>query len=55
VNLRARVRQVPPDHKGGYELEAQTIETEAESYDDARTALEAQVPEGWQIISLSRW
>lgn len=30
--------------------ERRTLETEAPEYEDARAELEAQVPEGWEII-----
>lgn len=32
--------------------EKREIRAEGESYEDAREALKAQVPEGWQLLSI---
>lgn len=33
-------------------FEVQEIRAEAAEYEDAKVALEAQVPEGWRLISI---
>lgn len=53
--VKATIRQRPPDHRGGYELETAEISAEADSYDQAKQLLEEQVPEGWQMISIGRY
>lgn len=55
MKLYGTVRQIPADHRGGHDLETVDVETEATTYDLALEALQAQVPEGWQLIGISRW
>ncbi|MFD4328559.1 hypothetical protein ACFWQC_28280 [Nocardioides sp. NPDC058538] len=55
VELKATIRQRPPDHKGGYELETAELSATADTYDQARELLEDQVPAGWQMLSIARY
>jgi hypothetical protein len=50
VILRTTIRQNPPDHRGGYQLESKVLEVEADTYDHAHTALVDQVPDGWSML-----
>jgi hypothetical protein len=50
VILTTTIRQDPPDHRGGYELESKVPEVEADTYDQAYTALEDQVADGWSML-----
>lgn len=55
VELKATIRQRPPDHRGGYELETAELSAEGHSYDQAKQLLEEQIPEGWQMVSIGRY
>jgi hypothetical protein len=44
VILTTTIRQDPPDHRGGYELESKVLEVEAD------TTLVDQVPGGWSML-----
>lgn len=55
VVLHSTIRQIPPDSQGGHELETAEISAEAETYEAAFEALRAQVPDGWQLLGVSRW
>lgn len=55
VELKATIRQRPPDHRGGYELDTAEISAAGNTYDQAKQLLEEQVPEGWQMLSISRY
>ncbi len=50
VRLTTTIRQNPPDHRGGYELESRDLEAVADTYDDAYASLVDQVPEGWSML-----
>jgi len=50
VNLTATIRQNPPDHRGGYTLEARPLEANADTYDQAYANLVDQVPDGWSML-----
>lgn len=52
LTLTAAVQQIPPDHRGGYELASDHVVVEAPEYAEALEAANRQVPEGWRIISL---
>ncbi|MEU0316954.1 hypothetical protein [Nocardioides sp. NPDC006273] len=54
VTLRTTIRQRPPDHRGGYELDTAEITAEGQTYDQAKQFLEEQVPDGWQMLGISR-
>lgn len=55
VELKATIRQRPPDHRGGYELETAKISAEGNSYEQAKQLLEDEVPDGWQMLSIGRY
>jgi hypothetical protein len=52
LTMTVRIQETPPDHKGGYELATNTIESSAASYEDAFADVEARVPEGWRIAAV---
>lgn len=52
LTLRARIQQIPPDHKGGYDLEVDEIVAEADDYDTALAKAKQELPDGWRIIWL---
>lgn len=55
MKLYGTVRQQPPDHRGGHDLETADIEADAPTYELALADLRSRVPEGWQLIGISRW
>lgn len=55
VELKATIRQRPPDHRGGYEMETAEISAEGHSYEHAKQLLEEQVPEDWQMLRIGRY
>lgn len=55
VEVKATIQQKPPDHRGGYELETAELVATADTYDQAKTLLEEQVPDGWRMISIGRY
>lgn len=55
VELKATIRQRPPDHKGYSGLETAELSAEADTYELAKQLLEEQVPEGWQMLSIGRY
>jgi hypothetical protein len=48
----AAIGEVPPDHKGGYQLASDAISTTADTYEAALEQLQRTVPEGWRILSI---
>ncbi len=48
------MQQTPPDHRGGYDLAMDTVVVSGETYDDAYSAAEAKIPDGWRMISVRR-
>lgn len=54
VRIYASIR---PKRIDGSDEEPESVEISAEgdSYEDARPALDAKVPDGWQMLSISRW
>lgn len=46
----ARIRERPPDHKGGYDLAADTVSGTGVTYEEALSAAHRLVPEGWQVL-----
>lgn len=51
--MTARIQQIPPDHRGGYQLATDEIRTEADNYDQAHEQLDRTLPDGWRIISIT--
>lgn len=52
--LRLRIRQTPPDHRGGYELEADEVVGQGVDYDEAYMTGLRLVPDGWQVVHVRR-
>lgn len=52
LTLYATVQEIPPDHRGGYALGRDELVVEDVDYDQALTAAQRRVPEGWRIIAL---
>jgi hypothetical protein len=50
VILATTIRQNPPDHRGGYDLESKNLTAEADTYEQAYADLAQQVPEGWSML-----
>ena len=55
VELKATIRQRPPDHKGYAGLETAELSAVGDNYAEAKQLLEDQVPDGWQMISIGRY
>lgn len=54
--LHSKIREIPPDHKGGYDLEVREIQAEGDTYELAKAKLESLVPEkGWQMLWIGRY
>ncbi|MGH3998272.1 MAG: hypothetical protein ACRDTJ_12510 [Pseudonocardiaceae bacterium] len=54
VVLRTTIRQRPPDHRGGYELDTAELSAEGDTYEQAKQLLEDKVPDGWQMLGIGR-
>ncbi len=52
LTLYATVQELPPDHRGGYTLGRDELVVEDVDSDQALTAAQRRVPEGWRIIAL---
>lgn len=50
--LIAAIGEVPPDHKGGYQLASDVISTSAETYEIALEQVKRTIPEGWRVLSI---
>ena len=50
--LYATVREIPPDHSGGYALGRDELVVEELDHDQAFAAARRRVPAGWRIIAL---
>ncbi|MFE6508098.1 hypothetical protein ACFVBP_10545 [Nocardioides sp. NPDC057764] len=56
VVLHSKIREIPPDHRGGYDLEVREIQAEGDTYELAKAKLESLVPEkGWQMLWIGRY
>lgn len=53
LTMTAAIQEIPPDHRGGYELERDDISASEETYDTALGKIEAQLRPGWRILSIS--
>ena len=51
--MTAAVQEIPPDHRGGYELERDELSTAAATYDEVLERIQEQLRPGWRILSLS--
>lgn len=52
LTITAAVQEIPPDHRGGYELERDDLSADAATYGEALERIEDQVRPGWRILSL---
>jgi hypothetical protein len=50
--MTAAVQEVPPDHRGGYELDTDYLSATAETYDDALGQIRERLQPGWRILWL---
>ena len=50
--MTAAVQEIPPDHRGGYELERDDLSAAAATYNDALEGIREQLQPGWRILSL---
>jgi hypothetical protein len=50
--MTAAVQEIPPDHRGGYELESDHLSAAAGTYDEALGRIREQLRPGWRILSL---
>lgn len=55
VTLRSTIRQKPAEGaKDRTGLETRVVEATGDTYDQARTALDTQVPDGWQLLHITQ-
>jgi hypothetical protein len=52
LTMTAAIGQIPPDHRGGYELARRDLGATAEDHDAAMDDIEQRMPEGWRILSI---
>jgi hypothetical protein len=52
LTMTAALQEIPPDHRGGYELERDDLSAAAASYDEALERIREQLQPGWRILSL---
>lgn len=52
LTVTAALQEIPPDHRGGYELERDDLSAAAASYDEALERIREQLQPGWRILSL---
>jgi hypothetical protein len=52
LTIIAAVQEIPPDHRGGYELERGDLSAAAPTYDEALEHIRRQLRPGWRILSL---
>ncbi|WP_459985906.1 hypothetical protein [Nocardioides sp. AN3] len=52
LTMTAAVQEVPPDHRGGYELDTDYLSATAETYDDALGQIRERLQPGWRILWL---
>lgn len=50
--MTAAVQEIPPDHRGGYELERDDLSAAAATYEEALERIQEQLRPGWRILSL---
>lgn len=48
--LHAMLEQTPPDGSGKHDMPTREVKIEAPTYDDARTQLAADLPDGWRVL-----
>ncbi|WP_041546523.1 MULTISPECIES: hypothetical protein [unclassified Nocardioides] len=47
--MTAALQEIPPDHRGGYELARADLSATAASYDEALERIREQLRPGWRI------
>ena len=52
LTITAAVQEIPPDHRGGYELERDDPSAYAATYDEALERIQEQLRPGWRVLSL---
>lgn len=52
LTITTAVQEVPPDHRGGYELDCDDLLADAETHDEALERIQVQLRPGWRILSL---
>lgn len=52
LTMTAAVQEIPPDHRGGDELERDDLSAAAATYNDALEGIREQLQPGWRILSL---
>lgn len=53
LTVRATIGEIPPDHKGGYDLATDEVSADGESYEAAMAAVRRLVPDGWRILHVT--
>jgi hypothetical protein len=54
ITLQTRLRP-SPDNDAVDPYERRQVEATGQDYETARASLGAQVPDGWQMLGISRW
>lgn len=52
LTMTAAIQEVPPDHRGCYELETDHLSETAETYDEALGRVRERLQPGWRILWL---
>lgn len=50
LTVTATIGEIPPDHKGGYELATRNVASTAPTYEQAVAECAEQVPGGWRML-----
>ncbi|KQP62886.1 hypothetical protein [Nocardioides sp. Leaf285] len=50
LTITLGIQEVPPDHRGGYELASDEVTVEAASYEEGVAEATKLIPEGWRKI-----
>jgi hypothetical protein len=50
MKLTTKIRQNPPDHRGGYDLPIEDLTAEADTYEAAYAELQERTPAGWSML-----
>ena len=52
LTITAAIQEIPPDHRGRYELERGDLSAVAATYDQALESIRGLLRPGWRILSL---
>jgi hypothetical protein len=44
------IERLPPDHRGGYQLDRDDVVVTADDYDEAMTQIRGRLPDGWRLL-----